>query len=217
MEVIMKTTVKPKVDLSAKYKKAMEFTTILSLLFCIILFQAFKKFDPETIHTKIELPVIQATDIPQTIQDNLPKPPQRPAIPIESESEEIPPDQTIKDTELDFEEVPQLPLLQDDDDIIKFVPYDSMPKPIGGYSAIHRYLEYPEIPRKAGVEGDVVIYAKISIYGTVVDTKIIKPLGNSGCNEAAIKAIKSVKWIPAKQRDKAVEVWVSVPVKFRLR
>ena len=213
----MKTIKKSKVDLSAKYKKAIEFSTILSLLFCIVLLQAFKKFDLETIDTKIELQIIEASDIPQTKQEKLPPPPQRPAIPIESEDEEVPTDQTIKITDLQLGELPPPPLSPEEDGVVPFVPYVEAPEPIGGFVAIHRNLVYPEIARKAGIEGTVFIYANISIYGTVVDTKIIKPLGNSGCNEAAIKAIKSVKWKPAKQRDKAVEVWYSVPVKFRLR
>ena len=48
-------------------------------------------------------------------------------------------------------------------------------------------------------------------------TRILVPLGNSGCNEAAVAAIKAVKWKPAKQRDKPVAVWVSIPVKFKLK
>jgi TonB family protein len=45
----------------------------------------------------------------------------------------------------------------------------------------------------------------------------VKPLGNSGCNEAAIQAIKSVEWKPALQKDKPITVWVSVPVEFSLK
>ena len=53
--------------------------------------------------------------------------------------------------------------------------------------------------------------------GRVVDTKILKSLGNNGCDEAAVAAIKSVKWKPAKQRDKPVKVWVGIPVVFMLK
>jgi len=37
-----------------------------------------------------------------------------------------------------------------------------------------------------------------------------------GFSEAAQKAVMLVKWKPAKQRDRAVKVWVSVPVRFQL-
>lgn len=208
----------PEFDLKLMYKKVIEFTLILSLLFCIIMFQAFKKFDHKKESLDIEVQKIEAEEIPQTQQEKLPPPPSRPAIPIESESEDIPDDVTIEETDIDFDEVPPPPPPPaEDDGAIIFVPFDEPPAPIGGFSAIQKNLEYPEIARKAGIEGTVIIYAKISDKGDVINTKVVKPLGNSGCNEAAIEAIKAVKWKPAKQRDKAVTVWVSVPVKFKLK
>lgn len=208
----------PEVDLKLKYKKVIEFTLALSLIFCIIMFQAFKKFEAKGAIKDIEIQKIEAEEIPQTKQEKLPPPPSRPAIPIESESEDIPDDVTIEETDIDFDEVPPPPPPPPDDgDAIIFVPYDEAPAPIGGFAAIQRKLDYPEIARKAGIEGTVIIYAQVSDKGSVLRTKVVKPLGNSGCNEAAIKAIKAVKWKPAKQRDKPVTVWVSVPVKFKLK
>jgi protein TonB len=78
-------------------------------------------------------------------------------------------------------------------------------------------LKYPEIARKAGIEGTVYVEAVIDEKGNVVQTAIMKSLGHSGCDEAAIAAIRSVKWKPAKQRDRAVKVRISIPVKFRLK
>jgi len=208
----------PEVDLKLKYKKTIEFTTVISLLLCILIFQAFKKFEHKQVIKDIEIQKIEVDQIPQTKQEKLPPPPSRPAIPIESESEDIPDDATIDETDIDFDEVPPPPPPPpEDEDQIVFVPYDEAPAPIGGFAAIQRNLEYPEIARKAGIEGTVIVYAQIDKTGKVIRTKVVKPLGNSGCNEAAVKAIKSVKWKPAKQRDKPVTVWVSVPVKFKLK
>ncbi|OQX96242.1 hypothetical protein B6I21_01455 [candidate division KSB1 bacterium 4572_119] len=208
----------PNVDLRLKYKKVIEFSLALSLLLCILMFQAFKKFDHGKTIQDVEILKFEAEDVPKTQQEKLPPPPARPAIPIESESEDIPDDVTIEETDIDFDEVPPPPPPPpDDEDEIIFVPFDDPPSPIGGFAAIQKKLQYPEIARKAGIEGTVIIYAQISSQGTVKRTKVVKPLGNSGCNEAAIKAIKAVKWKPAKQRDKPVTVWVSVPVKFRLK
>lgn len=209
----------PKVDLKLKYKKTIEFTTAISLMLCIILFQAFKKFEHKQATSNVEIQQIEVDQIPQTHQEKLPPPPSRPAIPIESESEDIPDDATIDETEIDFDEAPPPPPpppAEEEDQII-FVPYDEAPEPIGGFAAIQRNLVYPEIARKAGIEGTVIVYAQIDKTGKVIRTKVVKPLGNSGCNEAAVKAIMSVKWKPAKQRDKPVTVWVSVPVKFKLK
>jgi len=104
----------------------------------------------------------------------------------------------------------------EESDSIKFVPFDVAPQPIGGFKAIQEKVYYPELAQKAGIEGTVIIYAKIDEKGEVIDTKIAKPLGNSSCNEAAIQAVKSVRWKPALQKDKPVTAWVSVPVKFSL-
>jgi protein TonB len=98
-----------------------------------------------------------------------------------------------------------------------FVPYDSAPEPIGGFTAIQKNLTYPEIARRAGVEGMVVVQVLIDTKGNVNDTKVAKSLGNNGCDEAAIAAIKKTKWKPALQRDKPVKVWVSIPVIFKLK
>ena len=66
-------------------------------------------------------------------------------------------------------------------------------------------------------EGRVIIEIKLSKTGQILDTKVVKSLGNNGCDEAAIDAIKKVKWEPAYQRDKPVNVIVSIPVVFRLK
>ena len=99
----------------------------------------------------------------------------------------------------------------------KFIAYDEKPMPVGGFSAVQKQLVYPEIARKAGIEGMVVVNVHFGEKGQIIDTKVIESLGNNGCDEAAVAAIKSVKWLPAKQRNKPVAVWVTLPVEFNLR
>lgn len=53
--------------------------------------------------------------------------------------------------------------------------------------------------------------------GKVAGTKVLQSLGNNGCDEAAIAAVKKVKWKPAIHRKNPVKVWFSVPVVFRLK
>ncbi len=93
------------------------------------------------------------------------------------------------------------------------------PKPTGGFSAIQKNLRYPNLAIKAGIEGRVVINCLFDGEGNIIDTEILENIGNgdNGCAEAAIQAIKSVKWEPAKQRDKPLKVWVGIPVVFRLK
>ncbi|MEE4311504.1 MAG: energy transducer TonB [candidate division KSB1 bacterium] len=97
-----------------------------------------------------------------------------------------------------------------------FVPYDTPPQPEGGFAELQRRVAYPEIARKAGIEGKVLLQVKIDESGDVVDHKIVESLGNNGCDEAALNAVRSVKWVPAKQGDKSIAVWVAIPIVFKL-
>jgi len=210
----------PKVSLKFKYKKTFELAMVISLALLIVVFQASKRVERNVKKVdKIDI-VINVDDIPQTEQTKRPPAPARPAIPIESEDEEIPEDATIETTEIDLSELPPPPpppSEEEDASASIFVAYDEPPQPIGGFAAIQAKLVYPEIARKAGVEGRVFVKVLIDEKGNVAATQIIKSLGNNGCDEAAVAAIKAVKWKPAKQRDKPVKVWVSIPVVFKLQ
>ena len=89
--------------------------------------------------------------------------------------------------------------------------------PLGGYGAIQRNIVYPEIAQEAGIEGTVVIQAFVDKKGKVTDTVVLKGIPNTGLDEAAMVAITKTKFKPAKQRDRAVGVWISIPVNFRLK
>jgi protein TonB len=210
----------PKIDLRFKYRKVIELALVLSLAILVIVFQAFKRFDNVVeMADRVDLK-IEVEQIPQTEQAKRPPAPTRPAIPIESEDEDIPEDATIESTDIDLSELPPPPPPPEDeiDESAQiFVAYDEAPTPIGGFPAIQKNLVYPEIARKAGVEGRVYVQVIIDEKGNVVNASITKSLGNNGCDEAAIAAIKSVKWKPAKQRDKPVKVSVGIPVVFKLK
>ncbi|MEE4311503.1 MAG: energy transducer TonB, partial [candidate division KSB1 bacterium] len=98
----------------------------------------------------------------------------------------------------------------------EFKAYDIPPSPVGGFAQIQRMLIYPEIARKAGIGGQVVVHAKIDENGKVTDTRVIKSLGNNGCDDAALNAIRKTKWNPAVSNEKPVAVWIAIPVMFRL-
>jgi protein TonB len=205
--------------LKLQYKKVLELGLIISLLFHIILMQGYKKIKMKTVKRTVTLEAVQVEEIPPTQQEKVQEAPSRPSVPIASEDEDLPEDETIELTNLDLEaEPPPPPPPQEiDDGVPMFVPYDEPPEPIGGYQAIQKKLIYPEIAKKAGVEGRVMIWAQIDEKGNVIRTKIMKSLGPNGCDEAAALAISSVKWKPAMQRDKPVKVWIAVPVDFQLR
>lgn len=216
----MLSRVNPKVSLRWKYRKVMEVSLILALALMTATLQAFKRFEVEKQEQQQVEIKFDVEEIPPTEQERAAPPPARPAVPIESEDEDIPEDETIASTELDLTQLPpppEKPPEEEEEVTPIFVAYDSPPEPIGGFEAIQRNLVYPEIARKAGVEGRVIVHVLIDERGNVVATRILKSLGNNGCDEAAVAAIKSVKWKPAMQRDRPVKVWVAIPVIFKLK
>ena len=210
---------KPEASLRLKYKKNIELGLVLGLAILVGMFQASKRADRD-IETQDKIDYkIEVDEIPQTEQAKRPPAPQRPSIPIESEDEDIPEDATIEMTDINLDELPPPPPPPEEGDgeTPIFVAYDDPPQPIGGFGAMQKNLVYPEIARKAGVEGRVYVNVLIDEKGNVIDTKILKSLGNNGCDEAAVAAIRKAKWKPAKQRDKAVKVWVGIPIVFKLK
>ena len=127
-------------------------------------------------------------------------------------------DVTIEETELeDFVEWDAPPPPPTEGPRVRFIPYDDPPVPLGGYSAIQRNIIYPEIAQEAGIEGTVVIQAFVDKKGKVTDTVVLKGIPNTGLDEAATNAIRIVRFRPARQRERAVGVWISIPVNFRLK
>lgn len=76
---------------------------------------------------------------------------------------------------------------------------------------------YPDLARNAGIEGQCVVEALVDVDGSVVEVKVIKSSGNQSLDAAAVEAAYKAKFTPAKQRDKAVRVWVSIPYRFTLQ
>jgi len=98
----------------------------------------------------------------------------------------------------------------------RWVPYDVAPSPIGGYQSIQKNLIYPKGDREKGVQGTVIVQALIGSDGEVKETRILKSL-SPGCDQAAMEAIRKVRWKPAIQEGQPVDVWVSITIGFLLK
>ncbi|MFB0517575.1 MAG: M56 family metallopeptidase [Candidatus Neomarinimicrobiota bacterium] len=99
---------------------------------------------------------------------------------------------------------------------MQFVAYDAPPEPVGGYIAIQENVVYPEVARKARIEGTIIVKAFVNAEGQVTKTGILEGIPDSGLNEAALDAVKQVRFTPAMQRDKPIGVWIAIPINFRL-
>ena len=198
--------------LKARYPLVVRITTLTGIGLVILNFLLFPRFGNSLEFEDIEQVIIENIDIPQTQQiDNTP-PPARPSIPVPSDDEDIADDLTLD--ELDFDDFSNLdaPPPPPSGPKVVFIPYDDPPVAMSPIRP-----KYPEIAQEAGIEGVVVVQAIIDEKGRVKETLILKGVPNTGLDEAAMEAIRKTKFRPAKQRERAVGVWISIPVNFRLK
>ena len=198
--------------LKAKYPIVIRVTALMGIGLIIVNFLLFPRFGNNLEFEDIDQVIIENIDIPQTQQiDNTP-PPARPSIPVPSDDEDIADDLTLD--ELDFDDFSNLdaPPPPPSGPKVVFIPYDDPPQPMTSIRPT-----YPEIAQEAGIEGVVVVQAFIDKKGRVKETLILKGVPNTGLDEAAMEAIRKTRFKPAKQRERAVGVWISIPVNFKLK
>ena len=198
--------------LKVKYPIVVRLTTLIGISLVILNFLLFPRFGNNLEFEDVEQVIIENIDIPQTQQiDNTP-PPARPSIPVPSDDEDIADDLTLD--ELDFDDFSNLdaPPPPPSGPKVVFIPYDDPPVAMSPIRP-----RYPEIAQEAGIEGVVVVQAFIDEKGRVKETLILKGVPNTGLDEAAMEAIRKTRFRPAKQRERAVGVWISIPVNFRLK
>ena len=182
---------------------------ILILIFTFLIFP--RSTNIMDLDNEIQI-IIEQIDIPQTEQFDRPPPPARPSVPVESESEDIADDVTLDEFNLDEFDAWDAPPPPPEGPLVKFIPYDDPPVPLRPIRP-----KYPEIAQEAGIEGTVVVQVFVDDKGRVKETIILKGIPNTGLDEAAADAIRNVRFRPAKQRERAVGVWISIPVNFRLK
>ncbi|BDQ02214.1 MAG: hypothetical protein KatS3mg036_0662 [Ignavibacterium sp.] len=210
-----------KADLISRYKKSLELSYIAVLIIIITAFKFFPRFELNRLLITDQPVIITAVDITPTRQTEKVPPPPKPIIAVEATIDENFEDIIFEDTNEQKEVEIGKPPVDLNRKIIEeeepFLPFSEvMPEPIGGIQAIQSKIVYPEIAKRAGVEGKVYVLAFVDENGDVRDAKIIKGIG-AGCDEAALDAVKKTKFKPGKQRGKPVRVQVSIPVVFKLQ
>lgn len=213
----------PKVDLKRQYKRIYELSLIFSLALLIVAFKFFPTFEKSVVNTEGPQELITSEDVEHTKQESAPPPPPKPPIPIEAPSDDVLEDIEISESELDENAqvtAPPPPPAKKEEveeaEPVFFVAVEEMPEPIGGIAAIQEKIIYPEIAKRAGVQGRVFVKAYVNENGDVNKVELIRGIG-AGCDEAAMEAVKVTKFKPGKQRGKSVKVQVTVPVLFKLQ
>lgn len=98
---------------------------------------------------------------------------------------------------------------------------EQMPEFPGGEKELMKYLNdnitYPVIAAENGIQGRVTLEFVVSETGAISDVKVIQKLDPS-CDKEAMRVIQAMpKWIPGMQNGRAVKVYYTVPVTFKLQ
>ncbi|MDX1740099.1 MAG: energy transducer TonB [Rhodothermales bacterium] len=210
------------------YRLSVEAGLVVSLAVLVWLIRAPLYPSTEAFEvTLAEQEVVEMEEIKQTKQEMRPPPPPRPPVPVE-----VPDDAILDDDELDLDVTldlgeaaayippPPAPVEEEDDageDMSEiFVVVEEMPEIIGGHNKIYEYLEYPTIARQAQMEGLVVVQVVVEPDGTGSNPVIAKSAGRV-LDDAALEAVKNLRYKPGKQRGRAVRVKLAIPIRFLLK
>lgn len=150
---------------------------------------------------------IDVENIPATRQTRTTSPPPRPTIPVPTDDESVPENETIEETDLKYttffddtkSNLPGMPQL-------RVTP----PRPVAWV-----FPEFPESEKKNAVRGTVKLSIRVSEKGKVVEVVVIENTTNSSrCADAAIAAAYGSRFLPAREGSKAVSYWITQPYRF---
>lgn len=96
-----------------------------------------------------------------------------------------------------------------------FVVVEEMPELIGGLAQIQRNIRYPEMARRAGIEGRVFIQFIVNEQGEVEHPRVMRGIGG-GADEEALRVVSQARFTPGVQRGRPVRVQYSLPIFFRI-
>jgi len=196
-------------EFKAKYPKYLQIGLLFALLIHAVAFAFWPEYVPGVYKLREEK--IEVVDIPPEIE--IPPPPEeiaRPEVAVEVEaSDEASEDETIAPTFLDAENLPPAPPPPPPEPEM-FFAFDTYPVVTKSVTPV-----YPELARKAEVEGTVMVMATIDESGNVMSAWIANTSAEV-LNKSALDAAYKFKFTPAKQRDIAVKATISIPFRFSL-
>lgn len=211
---------KPSADLRTYYTIFMQFGLIAVLLIFIVAMKVDLRTEKQAQNLIQEQEVIKMEDVIQTDQTERPPPPPRPQIPVEVPNDEIIENEILDiDAELSLDqklELPPAPAEEEEEEEDFFVAVEQMPELIGGLAALQKNIKYPEMARRAGIEGRVIVQFIVNEDGSIEDPRVIRGIGG-GCDEEALRAVAKAKFNPGRQRGEPVRVQYSLPVIFQLQ
>lgn len=218
-------TRRPEADLKAQYRKVFPLCVGISLVLHAAVAFTFPAFRLRT-PTSARRPIfIQVTEVPETRQGIRLPIPVRPAVPLETDSRDLLPEEISVDAtaELEFDAVP-IRLSAPRDSAVSAPFRDEevdgeVVLPARLVERKPRLLEqvepaYPEEARRAGLEGVVLMEFTVGKDGRVKDSAVLK--GHELFHQASLDALAGFRYLPGYQNREAVEVRMYIYIRFQL-
>jgi protein TonB len=194
------------------YGRDFQIALSISLVLFIFLFLTVRTLEVRPYKPKSEVVTIAEELPPELEQIEEPPPPPKPKLPVEveevTEAEEEEEVEIAPTTE--FNELLEVPPPPKVEEVYEFYAVEIKPQLIRRVEPL-----YPEVARKAGIEGQVFVKALVDTNGHVIRVEVLKST-NPVFEQAAVEAAKQFLFKPGYQRDRPVKVWVAIPFKFRL-
>lgn len=209
---------KPQADLKRSYTVYLEAGMIIALVVMLTAVKLNLETEPPTVVQLDEQEVVEIEEIVQTKQIETPPPPPRPPVPVEVPNDEIIEDEMIDlDAELDMDAPMDLPPPPEEEEEEEdfFVVVEEMPVLKGGMAELQASVRYPEMARRAGIEGRVTVQFIVNEQGKVENARVVRGIGG-GCDEEALKAVQQAEFQPGMQRGRPVRVQYALSINFRL-
>ena len=208
---------KKNLSLEDEYGTNMLLAVGITLAMFIAIFAGVKKVEVSPYKPKSEITTIVEQVNTQVEEIKEPPPPPKPKLPVEikesndvSEEEEQEAEQEIEftpTTTFNELEAPPPPKVEK---TYEFFAVEVKPKVVKQVEP-----QYPELARKAGIEGRVFVKVLVNEQGRV-DSVVVLKATNPIFIKPAIAAAKQFVFTPGRQRDKPVKVWVAIPFIFKL-
>ena len=197
--------------LKANYTRYLYIAFLVAILIHAVAFALWPEYVPKTYKLR-EVVIPKWIDFKPEIEVP-PKPPEikPPEVPLDIEaSDDVDPEETIGPTVWNPDD-PPIALPQPPEEPGRFFyHYETEPELVGG-----AVPEYPELARKAEMEGNVVVHVTIDETGKVIDAWIAYSQADI-FNAAAVAAAYKYRFTPALQNGIPVKATISVPFRFSL-
>lgn len=212
---------------------------VVVILLLIAVFNFTRSGPTEKLAYNVMSEEIIEQDIPvtkQTVRQQPPPPPPPPRIEVVEDERVIEEEVAFvnQDIDLDAEieifedtaravnvEVPVAVEVEEEPEEEIFVVVEQRPEFPGGEAALMEYLssniQYPQLAEESAIEGTVVLRFVVDETGGISDIVTLKNIGG-GCGEEAARVVGQMpRWQPGRQRGKAVKVYYTLPVRFKLQ